>query len=242
MYRRRFAITSGIRRTLKTKQTLSYSRCYSDRALTSIFEKQNNFRRMSTSTSNNAYTPAISHIQHLKSILGENNVISNDFDMDKYRHDWKRNFFGGSLVCLPSNTEQISQIMAYCNQNDIGVVVQSGNTGLVGGAVGTDRGELILSMERLNKVINIDTGTATVICEAGCILEILNNAVSEHGFMIPLDLGPKGSCMIGGNISTNAGGLRVVRYGSLQANVLGLEVNSISLVVYSSYLILLFLL
>lgn len=173
------------------------------------------------------YTPAISHISQFKAMLGENNVISNDFDMDKYRHDWKRNFFGGSLVCLPSNTEQISKVMAYCNANNIGVVVQGGNTGLVGGAVGTDRGELILSMERLNKVINIDQGTATVICEAGCILEILNNAVSEHGFMIPLDLGPKGSCMIGGNISTNAGGLRVVRYGSLQANVLGLEVYRI---------------
>jgi FAD/FMN-containing dehydrogenase len=170
------------------------------------------------------YNKAIDHLQSFQKILGENSVISDEFDMDKYRYDWKRNYYGGSLVCIPSTKEQIIDIMKYCSKHQVGVVVQGGNTGLVGGGVGTKRGELILSMEKLNKIIHIDTQSATVTCEAGCILETLNTAVSTFGLMIPLDLGPKGSCQIGGNISTNAGGLRVVKYGSLQANVLGLEI------------------
>ena len=170
------------------------------------------------------YSNAFDHAAKFEAMLGKSNVITDTFDMDKYRHDWKRNFFGGSLVVTPTSTEQVQEVMKYCSAHQIGVVVQGGNTGLVGGAVGTDRGELILSMEKMNKILSIDPNTATVICEAGCILEVLNSAVNEHGFMIPLDLGPKGSCQIGGNISTNAGGLRVVRYGSLQSNVLGLEV------------------
>lgn len=177
-----------------------------------------------SSPSEPKYSNAFDHAAKFEAMLGKGNVITDAFDMDKYRHDWKRNFFGGSLVVTPTSTEQVQEVMKYCSAHQIGVVVQGGNTGLVGGAVGTDRGELILSMEKMNKILSIDPNTATVICEAGCILEVLNSAVSEHGFMIPLDLGPKGSCQIGGNISTNAGGLRVVRYGSLQSNVLGLEV------------------
>jgi FAD/FMN-containing dehydrogenase len=170
------------------------------------------------------YSNAKDHVAMFQKILGEHNVVSDSFDMEKYCYDWKRNYFGGSLVVTPVSSDQVQEVMRYCSAHQIGVVVQGGNTGLVGGAVGTNRGELVLSMEKMNKVISIDADSATVICEAGCILENLNSAVEELGFMIPLDLGPKGSCQIGGNISTNAGGLRVVRYGSLQTNVLGLEV------------------
>lgn len=91
--------------------------------------------------------------------------------------------------------------------------------------MGTDGGdELILSLARMRKIINIDSASASVVCEAGCVLEELNSATEAVGFTVPLDLGAKGSCMIGGNVATNAGGLRLLRYGSMHHNVLGLEV------------------
>ncbi len=101
-----------------------------------------------------------------------------------------------------------------------------GNTGLVGGAVGlrgTGR-ELILSTERLSAVHRVDTTAGTVVCDAGCVLEALDAAAQKHGFVVPLDLGAKGSCAIGGNVSTNAGGIRLLKYGSLHGSVLGMEV------------------
>lgn len=139
------------------------------------------------------YSNAKDHVAMFQKILGEHNVVSDSFDMEKYCYDWKRNYFGGSLVVTPVRSDQVQEVMRYCSAHQIGVVVQGGNTGLVGGAVGTNRGELVLSMEKMNKVISIDADSATVICEAGCILENLNSAVEEHGFMIPLDLGPKGT-------------------------------------------------
>jgi D-2-hydroxyglutarate dehydrogenase len=115
-------------------------------------------------------------------------------------------------------------VLKYCDDHKIGVVPQGGNTGLVGGAVARNPHELIISLRRMNRIIEIDAASAVLYCEAGCILESLMQASEPLGFIVPLDLGAKGSCQIGGNVSTNAGGLRVVRYGSMQANVLGLEV------------------
>lgn len=147
-------------------------------------------------------------------------------NIEKYCLDWTGQFRGGTVVCLPNNSEQVSKILEFCNSNRIGVVTQGGNTGLVGGSVGCkNRGDqLILSMQRLNKIIKLDENSGVLVCESGCILDELNSFVNERGLMIPLDLGSKGSCMIGGNVSTNAGGLRVLRYGSMHQNVLGIEV------------------
>jgi len=129
------------------------------------------------------------------------------------------------MVLRPSNTEQISEIVKYCYKNNLAISPIGGNTGLVGGSVPVFD-EIVISLERMNKIINIDNISGIITCEAGIVLEQLNQQLNENDppFMVPLDLGAKGTCQIGGNISTNAGGLRYLRYGSLHGNVLGLEV------------------
>lgn len=160
------------------------------------------------------------HVSALRNILGSESVLTSE--IDKYTRDWTGHYSGGSVVALPSCTEEVSNIMKYCHANNIGVVVQGGNTCLVGGSVGLDN-ELIMSTAKMNHIYEVDETAGVLICDAGVILDDANNHVNEYGFMMPIDLGSKASCMIGGNVSSNAGGLRVVRYGSFHANVVGLE-------------------
>lgn len=140
----------------------------------------------------------------------------------------------------PKTTQEVSKILEFCNSNRLAVCPQGGNTGLVGGSVPVFD-EVIISTSLMNQIIDInDTSGVTLsyslrvikinnyflgvlVCQAGCVLENLDNELAKHSLMMPLDLGAKGSCHIGGNISTNAGGLRLIRYGSLQGSVLGLE-------------------
>ncbi len=128
----------------------------------------------------------------------------------------------GKLVLKPSTTEEVSQILKYCNDNMLAVVPQGGNTGLVGGSVPVFD-EIVLSTSRMNKILEFDEVSGTLVVEAGCILEVADQFLAEKGYIFPLDLGAKGSCQIGGNVSTNAGGLRLLRYGSLHGSVLGIE-------------------
>ncbi|KEH27573.1 D-2-hydroxyglutarate dehydrogenase [Medicago truncatula] len=116
----------------------------------------------------------------------------------------------------------VSQILKYCNSRCLAVVPQGGNTGLVGGSVPVFD-EVIVSLSSMNNIISFDKVSGILVCEAGCILENIMSFLDNEGFIMPLDLGAKGSCQIGGNVSTNAGGLRLVRYGSLHGNVLGVE-------------------
>ena len=118
----------------------------------------------------------------------------------------------------PSTTQQVSQILQYCNNHKIAVVTQGGRTGLVGGCTPVFD-ELIISMENFNRIISYDPATSVLTCEAGCILENVENYAKKHQAVIPLDLGAKGSCFIGGNVATNAGGLHFVKYGSLRKNI-----------------------
>ena len=180
-------------------------------------------QRLRRGYTNKIYALASSHRSAFEEIVGTDHVVSDD-DMEAFTVDWTGTYKGGSLVCLPKTTKEISEIMKYCSMNNIGVVPQGGNTGLVGGAVGTSKGELVVCMRRMNSILDIDNAAGVLTCEAGCVLEWLNGEVAKHGFVVPLDLAAKGSCMIGGNVATNAGGLRVMKYGSLQGNVLGLEV------------------
>ncbi|KAF9458212.1 hypothetical protein BDZ94DRAFT_1292129 [Collybia nuda] len=136
--------------------------------------------------------------------------------MGKYR--------GGSTTVLkPKTTQQVSQIMKWCNEKRIGVVPQGGNTGLVGGSVPI-RDEVIVSLSNLNSVRSFDPISGILVADAGCILQSLTDYIAPHNHIMPIDLGAKGSCQIGGNVATNAGGLRLLRYGSLHGTVLGLEV------------------
>lgn len=144
--------------------------------------------------------------------------------LGSYNQDWMNKYTGNSkLVLRPKNTTHVSQILSYCNANEIAVVPQGGNTGLVGGSVPV-HDEIILSMQSMNNIRAFDETSGIVECDAGCILENVDTFLAEKGFMMPLDLGAKGTCQIGGNVATNAGGLRVLRYGSLHGTVLALEI------------------
>lgn len=145
-------------------------------------------------------------------------------ELDQYNIDWMGKYKGSSSTVLrPKTTKQVSDIVKWCNERRIGIVPQGGNTGLVGGGVPVN-GEVILSLSNLNQVRSFDSASGILVADAGCILESLTDYIAPHNYIMPLDLGAKGSCQIGGNVSTNAGGLRLLRYGSLHGNVLGLEV------------------
>ncbi|PVU87125.1 hypothetical protein BB559_006222, partial [Furculomyces boomerangus] len=145
-------------------------------------------------------------------------------DLEGFNSDWLNKYSGNSqLVLLPTSAEEVSKILKYCNDQTIAVVPQGGNTGLVGGSVPVFD-EVIVSLSKMNKVRSLDKDSGALVCDAGCVLEELDNYVSEFGLTMPIDLGAKGSCHIGGNVSTNAGGIRYLRYGSLHGSVLGLEV------------------
>ncbi|XP_068607809.1 D-2-hydroxyglutarate dehydrogenase, mitochondrial [Brachionichthys hirsutus] len=137
--------------------------------------------------------------------------------------DWLKSVRGSSEVMLrPRTTEEVSQILKYCNGRNLAVNPQGGNTGLVGGSVPV-YDEVILSTALMNKILAFDGVSGVLTCQAGCVLENLSQYLEGRGYIMPLDLGAKGSCHIGGNVATNAGGLRLLRYGSLHGNVLGLE-------------------
>ena len=125
-------------------------------------------------------------------------------------------------VMRPRTTEDVSKFLRLCHLAKVPVTTQGGMTGLVGATV-PQSGEIVLSMERMNAIEEIDTGGAVVIAQAAVPLQRVQESVAQHGFMYPLDLGARGTCTIGGNISTNAGGNRVIRYGMTRDLVLGLE-------------------
>ncbi|XP_065214365.1 D-2-hydroxyglutarate dehydrogenase, mitochondrial isoform X2 [Planococcus citri] len=162
-------------------------------------------------------------VQFFESILNKNQVITDADEVQSYNIDWlKANCGYSSIVLKPRTTEQVSAILKHCNERKLAVCPQGGNTGLVGGGVPVFD-EIIISTSLMNKIINLNTLTGVLTCQSGCVLESLSNHLKDHGFIMPIDLGAKGSCQIGGNVSTNAGGLRLLRYGSLHSTVLGVQ-------------------
>ncbi|OHE92335.1 FAD linked oxidase domain-containing protein [Colletotrichum orchidophilum] len=168
------------------------------------------------------------HVAYFKDLLGASGVIDGVTadaadDIAAFNEDWLRKYRGESrLVVKPTSTEEVSKILAYCNEHKLAVVPQGGNTGLVGGSVPVFD-EIVINMSRMNKIHSFDDGSGTLVVDAGVILEVADSYLAERGYIFPLDLGAKGSCHVGGNVATNAGGLRLLRYGSLHGNVLGLE-------------------
>ena len=127
------------------------------------------------------------------------------------------------MVARPESVTQLSAIMGYCNSEKLGVTILGGNTGLVGASLsGSD--EVVVSLEKLNRVIEVDSDSSIAVVESGVILENLQAELSRYGLATPYDLGSRGSCTVGGNISTNAGGNNFIRHGPLRAHVVGLEV------------------
>ena len=145
--------------------------------------------------------------------------------IDQYLSDWRGVFEGRvKFVVFPSTTEEVSKILKLANKNNIPIVPQGGNTGLCGGATPDNSGNSILiNFTKLNNIRNIDLLGNTVTVEAGCILENVLNIVQEKDRIFPINLAAKGSCTIGGNLATNAGGINVLKYGSTRDLVLGIE-------------------
>eukprot|EP01137_Pigoraptor_chileana_P033148 Opistho-2@23625 len=162
-------------------------------------------------------------IAAFRSVLAPERVLTDKDDLAALNKDWQNKYRGNSQVALrPVSTEEVSKILAYCNKRRLAVVPQGGNTGLVGGSVPVFD-EIVLSLSLMNKIIEFDDISGIIKCQAGCVLETLDQYLRERDFIMPLDLGAKGSCQIGGNVSTNAGGIRLIRYGSLHGSVLGIE-------------------
>lgn len=168
-------------------------------------------------------------VKFFKHVLGSDNAIIDGISQDAtseleaFRADWMRKFRGQTkLVLKPGSTEEVSKILKYCNDNKIAVNPQGGNTGLVGGSVPVFD-EIVINLGRMNKIRDFDPVSGILVADAGTILEVADNHLADHGHIFPLDLAAKGTCQIGGNVATNAGGLRLLRYGSLHGNVLGLE-------------------
>ena len=126
------------------------------------------------------------------------------------------------LVLKPGNTEEISKVLKFCNDELLAVVPQGGNSGLVGGSVPVFD-EIVISTSRMNQIRSFDEVSGILVADAGCILENVDQFLGQKNHLFPLDLGAKGSCQLGGNVATNAGGLRLLRYGSLHGTVLGIE-------------------
>ena len=144
-------------------------------------------------------------------------------DVAPYNEDWMHEYRGQcSVVLRPRTTQEVSSILSHCNKRRLAVVPQGGNTGLVGGSVPVFD-EIVLSTSLMNKIEHFDPVSGILQLQAGVVLEAADQYLAERGFLFPLDLGAKGSCQVGGNVATNAGGVRLVRYGSLRGSVLGLE-------------------
>ncbi|EDV20810.1 uncharacterized protein TRIADDRAFT_31230 [Trichoplax adhaerens] len=131
------------------------------------------------------------------------------------------------IALRPTTTQMVAAIMKHCYKRNLAVVPQGGNTGLVGGGTPVFD-EIVLSTSLMDDIINFDPQSGILICQAGCILKNLQDYVGNYGFTMPIDLGARGSCQIGGNLSTNAGGIHFVRYGPLRRYVTGVEVVVLS--------------
>jgi FAD/FMN-containing dehydrogenase len=165
-------------------------------------------------------------LQKLKNTLGSKGWIEDKEIIEPYLLE-ERGLFRGesSLLLKPQNTEEVSKILKLCNEHNIKVVPQGGRTGLCGGTIPSENGqEIMLSLERMNRIKNLNEANFTITVEAGCILNTIQNIADEKHFLFPLSLASEGSCTIGGNLSTNAGGINVLRYGMARDLVLGIEV------------------
>lgn len=162
----------------------------------------------------------------LEGILGPDEILTDPADIEPFLTDHRQLFHGRALaVVMPRSVEQISRVIRFCNEYRIGVVPQAGNTSYCAAATPDDSGEqIVVSLKRLNRIRSVDPLNYSLVAEAGCILADVQRAADDVERFFPLSLGSEGTCQIGGNLSTNAGGLSVLRYGMMRELVLGLEV------------------
>ena len=165
-------------------------------------------------------------IEKLRSIVGPQGLLTDKNDVEPYVEDWRGIYVGETAVVVrPANTEEVGAVVRACAESRTSVVPQGGNTGMCMAAVPrVGRDEIVLSLTRMNRIRNVDPLNNTLTAEAGVVLATIQQSAAEIDRFFPLSLGAEGSCTIGGNLSTNAGGVNVLRYGNTRDLVLGLEV------------------
>ncbi|HTO50311.1 MAG TPA: FAD-binding oxidoreductase [Burkholderiales bacterium] len=165
-------------------------------------------------------------VAHFAKIVGDKHVLTDAGDTAAYATDWRKRYLGTPLaVVRPGTTAEVAGVVKACAETRTAIVPQGGNTGLCGGATPDASGnQVIVSLGRMNRIRAIDPLNNTMTVEAGCVLASLQHAADEADRLFPLSLAAEGSCAIGGNLSTNAGGVQVLRYGNTRELVLGLEV------------------
>ena len=168
---------------------------------------------------------ANAHREAFVELVGEAQVLVGDDALERYVVDWRRRYRGRALaVVRPRGVDDVAAVVAYCAAHAIAIVPQGGNTGLVGGATPDASGtQIVLSLERMNAVRAVDAINDTITVEAGVTLAAVQDAARSAGRLFPLSLASEGSCTIGGNLSTNAGGTGVLRYGNARELCLGIE-------------------
>ncbi len=171
-------------------------------------------------------TPNAETLEQLARIVGPRRLLTAANELEPFLTDHRALYHGRALaVAQPETAEQVAQLLAACNRARIGVVPQGGNTGYCGGATPDESGaQLVVSLARLKRIRAIDALNYSLVAEAGCVLADVQRAAEDAQRYFPLSLGSEGSCQIGGNLSTNAGGVHVLRYGMMRELVLGLEV------------------
>ena len=164
-------------------------------------------------------------IAQLAEIGGAVNVLSSG-DLSAYELDWRKRSRGKALaVVRPATAAEVAAIVKACADAKISIVAQGGNTGLVAGSIPDESGQqIVLSLQRMNTIRSMDAANLTMTVEAGCILQTVQDTAEKAGYLFPLSLAAEGSCTIGGNLATNAGGTQVLRYGNARELCLGLEV------------------
>ncbi|MCX7168119.1 MAG: FAD-binding oxidoreductase [Rhodocyclales bacterium] len=163
-------------------------------------------------------------ITELRQLLGERQVLVAADDLAPYCTDWRGRYAGSALcVALPGSTDEVAAVVRACVAAGVAIVPQGGNTGLCGGATPLG-GEVVVSLRRMNRIRAIDADNNAMTVEAGCTLQAVQEAATEAGRLFPLSLAAEGSATLGGNLSTNAGGVQVLRYGNARELTLGLEV------------------
>ncbi len=164
-------------------------------------------------------------LEQLRRLVGPANVLT-EGDLSAWELDWRRRERGKALaVVRPASTQEVAEVVKACAAARVAMVPQGGNTGMVVGSTPDASGSwVVLSLTRMNKVRHLDAGNLTITVDAGCVLQSLQEECERAGFLFPLSLASEGSCTIGGNLGTNAGGTQVVRYGNTRELCLGLEV------------------
>ncbi len=168
-------------------------------------------------------------LENLRRICGDAHVLTHDdptTDLSAWERDWRKRAQGRALaVVRPANVQEVAAVVKACANTFTSIVPQGGNTGLVVGSVPDSSGQqVVLSLQRMNQIRSLDPANLTVVAEAGCILQNVQDHVEKAGFLFPLSLAAEGSCTLGGNLGTNAGGTQVVRFGNTRELCLGLEV------------------